>query len=94
MTMKSKIHINIPKKAQWLSGTVGSGSWFSITDEKNKYRIKRFSPEGKLECDRIFTVDNSAFDLHIDYQFTFLSHCKECTIIQNEITYKFYNYEH
>ena len=94
MTMKSKIHINIPKKAQWLSGTVGSGSWFSITEEKNKYRIKRFSPEGKLECDRIFTVDNSAFDLHIDYQFTFLSHCKECTIIQNEITYKFYHYEH
>ena len=94
MIMKSKRHINIPGNAQWLSGTVGSGSWFSITDEKNKYRIKRFSPEGKLECDRIFTVDNSAFDLHIDYKFTFLSHCKECTIIQNEITYKFYHNEH
>ena len=91
--MKSKRHINIPGNAQWLSGTVGSGSWFSITDEKNKYRIKRFSPEGKLECDRIFTVDNSAFDLHIDYKFTFLSHCKECTIIQNELTYKFYHNE-
>jgi len=93
MIMKSKRHINIPGNAQWLSGTVGSGSWFSITDEKNKYRIKRFSPEGKLECDRIFTVDNSAFDLHIDYKFTFLSHCKECTIIQNELTYKFYHNE-
>ena len=93
MIMKSKRHINIPGNAQWLSGTVGSGSWFSITDKKNKYRIKRFSPEGKLECDRIFTVDNSAFDLHIDYKFTFLSHCKECTIIQNKITYKFYHNE-
>ena len=93
MIVKSKRHINIPGNAQWLSGTVGSGSWFSITDEKNKYRIKRFSPEGKLECDRIFTVDNSAFDLHIDYKFTFLSHCKECTIIQNKITYKFYHNE-
>ena len=93
MIMKSKRHINIPGNAQWLSGTVGSGSWFSITDEKNKYRIKRFSPEGKLECDRIFTVDNSAFNVDIDYQFTFLSHCKECTIIQNEITYKFYHNE-
>ena len=93
MIIKSKRHINIPGNAQWLSGTVGSGSWFSITDEKNKYRIKRFSPEGKLECDRIFTVDNSAFDLHIDYKFTFLSHCKECTIIQNELTYKFYHNE-
>ena len=94
MTMKSKIHINIPKKAQWLSGTVGSGSWFSIAEEGNKYRIQRFSPEGKLECDRLFTTDNITFDLNIDYQFTFLSHCKECTIIQNEITYKFYHYEH
>ena len=92
--MKSKIDINIPEKAQWLSGKVGSGSWFFISDKKSKYRIQRFSPEGKLECDRIFTVDNVTFDLNIDYQFTFLSHCKECTIIQNEITYKFYHNEH
>jgi len=92
--MKSNRDINIPGKAQWLSGTVGSGSWFFISAEKNKYRIQRFCPEGKLECDRIFTVDDSAFDLDINYKFTFLSHCKECTIIQNEITYKFYNYEH
>ena len=92
--MKYKRDINIPEKAQWLSGTVGSGSWFFISAEKRKYRIQRFSPEGELECDRIFTVDIGTFDLSIDYQFTFLSHCKECTIIQNEITYKFYNYEH
>ena len=91
--MKSKRDINIPDKSQWLSGTVGSGSWFLISPEKSKYRIQRLSPEGKLECDRLFTIDNSTFDVHIDYQFTFLSHCKECTIIQNEITYKFYHYE-
>ena len=42
MTMKSKRQINIPKKAQWLSGTVGSGSWFSITDEESKYRIQKY----------------------------------------------------
>ena len=92
--MKSKSNINISDKAQWLSGSIGSGSWFLISAEKSKYRIQRFCPDGKLECDRIFIVDNSAFDLHIDYKFTFLSHCKQCTIIQNEITYKFYNYEH
>ena len=92
--MKSKINLNISDKAQWLSGTVGSGSWFFISAEKSRYRIQRYCPEGKLECDRIFTVDNSTFDLRIDYQFTFLSHCKECTIIQNGITYKFYHNEH
>ena len=70
--MKFKKDINIPEKAQWLSGTVGSGSWFFISEEKNKYRIQRFSPEGKLECDRLFTTDNISFDLHIGYQFTFL----------------------
>jgi len=91
--MKSKRNINIPDKAQWLSGSVGSGSWFFISDKKSYYRIQRFSLEGKLECDRLFTVDNSTFDLNIDYEFTFLSHCKECTIIQNDITYKFYYYE-
>ena len=92
--MNAKRNLNIPEKAQWLSGTVGSGSWFFISAKKSKYRIQRFSPEGKLECDRIFTIDNCTFDLHIDYQFTFLSHCKECTIIQNEITYKFYANEY
>tara|TARA_B100000768_G_C11175261_1_gene330537 strand:- start:213 stop:491 length:279 start_codon:yes stop_codon:yes gene_type:complete len=91
--MKSKSNINIPEKAQWLSGTVGSGSWFFISDEKSKYRIQRISSDGKLECDRLFKVDNNAFDLHVDYKFTFLSHCKECTIIQNKITYKFYHDE-
>jgi len=91
--MKSKSNINISEKAQWLSGTIGSGSWFLISAEERKYRIQRFSSEGKLECDRLFTLDNGTFDLHIDYQFTFLSHCKECTIIQNGITYKFYHYE-
>jgi len=92
--MNSKRNINIPEKAQWLSGPIGSGSWFFITTEKSQYRIQRFSPEGKLECDRLFAVDNNTFDLHTDYQFAFLSHCKECTIIQNEITYKFYTNEH
>jgi len=92
--MKSKRNLNIPEKAQWLSGTVGSGSWFFISAEKSHYRIQRFCSEGNLECDKIFTVDNSTFDIEFDYQFTFLSHCKECTIIQNEITYKFYHNEH
>jgi len=92
--MNPKRHINVPESAQWLSGSVGSGSWFFLAAKKNHYQIKRFSPEGILECDRVFTVDNNTFDSTIDYQFTFLSHCKECTIIQNKITYKFYTNEY
>ena len=66
--MKSKIDINIPEKAQWLSGSVGSGSWFFISDKKSYYRIQRFSPEGKLECDRLFTVDKNTAIVIIDLQ--------------------------
>jgi len=85
---KPVLPINIPSDSQWLSG-VGAGSWFFIIAEENQYRIKRFSPEGELECDRLFAVDSSDFDINTDYQFTYLSHCKECTIIQNNKTYKF-----
>ena len=94
--MDPKRHINVPDSAQWLSGSVGSGSWFFIAakENQNQYQIKRFSREGMLECDRLFTVDNNTFDISVNYQFTFLSHCKECTIIQNEITYKFYTNEY
>jgi hypothetical protein len=90
--MNPERNINVPESAQWLSGSVGS--WFFIEAKENQYQIKRFSREGMLECDRLFTVDNNAFDISVNYQFTFLSHCKECTIIQNEITYKFYTNEY
>jgi hypothetical protein len=90
---KPVLPINIPSDSQWLSG-VGAGSWFTMETEQQEYRIKRFSPEGKLECDRLFTVDDNSFKIKTEYQFTYLSHCKECTIIQNEITYKFYTNEY
>ena len=63
--MNAKRNLNIPEQAQWLSGIVGSGSWFFISAEKSQYRIQRLSSEGKLECDRLFTVDNNTFDLNI-----------------------------
>jgi len=58
--------------------------------EKNLYRIERFSLEGELECSRLFKVKQSNFDINVPFEFTYLSHCKECSIIQNDITFKFY----
>lgn len=84
---------NISEKAQLISG-VGASSWFSINAEGNLYRIERFSPEGKLECSRLFSVEPSSFDIKSEYEFTYLSHCKECTIIQNKLVYKFYTDEY
>ena len=85
--------INISEKAQLISG-IGASSWFTIISEGELYRIERFSPEGELECSRLFRVDPSTFDINNDYEFTYISHCKECTIIQNELKYKFYTDEY
>tara|TARA_B110000444_G_C18795829_1_gene574810 strand:+ start:931 stop:1215 length:285 start_codon:yes stop_codon:yes gene_type:complete len=86
---KPNLPTNIPSSSQWLSG-IGAGSWFTISKDENKYRIKRFSSEGTLECDRLFVSKIKGFDIKGIFEFTYISHCKECTIIQNNKTYKFY----
>tara|TARA_B100001758_G_C18411576_1_gene616143 strand:- start:2156 stop:2431 length:276 start_codon:yes stop_codon:yes gene_type:complete len=78
---------NISLEAQYLSG-IGASAWFEITKEKNKYRIKRFSEEGKLECDRLFTTSKE-FNIKKPFKFTYLSHCKECSLLQEDKIYVF-----
>ena len=65
-----------------------------IRDRNKAYRIERFSPYGELECSRLFDATPSSFDVNKPFEFTYLSHCKECTIIQNGLTYKFYSNEY
>ena len=84
---------NISEKAQLIEG-IGASSWFTIDAEQGRYRIERFSLEGILECSRLFEVEPNTFDINLEYKFTYLSHCKECTIIQNKITFKFYTNEY
>tara|TARA_B110000438_G_C15334685_1_gene445272 strand:- start:114 stop:383 length:270 start_codon:yes stop_codon:yes gene_type:complete len=84
---------NISQKAQLITG-IGASSWFTIATEKDLYRIERFSPEGELECSRLFEVEPNAFDINSAYEFTYLSHCKKCIIRQNKLTFKFYTNEY
>ncbi len=82
---------NVPNEAQWLAGT-GTGAWFYLepTHEPDKYRICRFSPKGILECDRILQHEGAElFVASQDYQFTYLSHCQKCTVLQNGIRHLF-----
>ena len=79
---------NIEETAQLLIG-IGASSWFHILKEDKNYRIKRYSEEGKEECSRIFTVNDSTFNINKPFKFTYISHCKECTILQNNKTYIF-----
>ena len=85
----------IPNHAQWLLGQ-GAGTWFCIdkTDNINRYNIKRYSPEGKLECDRIFSIEKngSIFDIKEPYEFVHISHCAKCRIKQNNVVFVF-NYK-
>ena len=84
---------NISEKAQLISG-IGASSWFTIKQENEAYRIERFSPDGELECSKLFDTKSSGFDVKKPFNFTYISHCKQCTITQNELTYKFYNNEY
>ena len=83
---------SIPAESKWLSGQ-GGGTWFHIdkTDKENEYLIMRYAPSGELDCKRIFKMEkNSAvFDITQPYNFTHISHCSKCRIIQNNNTFVF-----
>ena len=84
---------NIEETAQLLKG-IGASSWFIIKLEGNLYRIERSSLAGELECSGLFRAVPNTFDINHEYEFTYISHCKECTILQNNRTYKFYANEY
>ena len=87
-----RIPNNISLKAQLVSG-IGASSWFTITLEKEYYRIERFSLEGEKECSGLFKVEPNIFDIQLDYNFTYISHCQHCTIMQKNQTFKFSHLE-
>ncbi len=90
-----QIPSNLPDGTQWLGGE-GAGTWFHLSKpmnfSKKEFRIRRYSPEGILECDRIFVLTTESleeFDIHKPYRFTYLSHCQKCIVLQNEHKYVF-----
>lgn len=83
-----KKHENVPANAKWLSGQ-GEGTWFCITKESSleefEYRVRRFSPQGNLDCDRIFTLENnSSFDITKEWDIAHISHCAEVRVLQDK----------
>jgi len=83
---------NIPSNSQWISGQ-GGGVWFSIspTNIAQHFNIKRYTPKGELDCDRIFEIEknNTNFDIQRTYKFIHISHCSKCRIRQDEVIYIF-----
>jgi len=81
---------SLPNSSQWLAGQ-GAGSWFWMgkTNTENQFQIKRFSSIGVLECDLIFECNESGFSISKPFEFTYLSHCASCTIIQDNLKFTF-----
>jgi hypothetical protein len=82
-------HINISENAQWISGE-GAGSWFSISLEKEHYKICRRNNFGALECEGKFEkIGKSIFNTDSAFKFIYLSHCKKVKIQQNNTIIEF-----
>jgi hypothetical protein len=74
----------IPSIAKWLSGE-GAGSWFVVNWNDSGFKVERFSAEGKIECSGFFyEVRKTKLDFLKPYAITYISHCDQVTIIQNE----------
>lgn len=79
----------IPELAQWLTGE-GGGAWFSIQKEKENYRIQRFTPQGIMDCNRIFGLKNKeVFDENITFNMNHISHCALVRVNQNGVLFVF-----
>jgi hypothetical protein len=83
-------HPSIPGSAKWLSGE-GAGSWFALEFDEKLLKVKRFSPDGIVECSGIyslykeveFPIETSTFS--IDYP----SDCKKIVIYSNNRKLRF-----
>ncbi len=71
----------LPSHSKWLSGE-GVGSWFVLREQKDRYLMIRYSPEGIEECRSLFGK-NAIFDLSQEFVLTYPSNCSIITILQN-----------
>ncbi len=83
----------VPSDSKWLSGE-GAGSWFSFRKsdakdgESDLFQIVRYSPEGLVECDNLFTT-SAPFNINEAFELNYLSHCAEVNITQGNKKIKF-----
>jgi hypothetical protein len=69
-----------PKK--WLYG-LGASAWFAFRQMGQQLHVRRYSPEGKLECTGIFKAQNKRLELADPFELTYPSHCAKVTLVQN-----------
>lgn len=78
-----------PQQAQWLTGE-GGGAWFCIQKQNTNYRIKRYTPKGNQDCDRVFQLKNNEdFDDSHSFEMQHISHCAEVRVLQKGMLFVF-----
>lgn len=82
-------HENVPEGSKWLGGQ-GEGTWFTVTNENglgdHQFRVRRTSPQGNLDCDRIFELEDKSqdFDPSKEWDIAHVSHCAIVRVKQND----------
>lgn len=84
----------LPGNAHWLAGE-GAGSWFVIIPEAEKLLIRRYSPDGKLECSGYFKEKKiSHFNTEEAFTVDYISHCAKVTLRQKGGSFIFFNVDY
>ena len=76
--------------AQWLGG-IAAGAWFELymTEDDTKYRYRRISPHGNVDCDGVYQITSEGFEYNAKYTFEHYSNCKFFYVKQNGFLYRF-----
>ena len=76
--------------SQWLSG-IAAGAWFELYEigDTSKYRFRRISPYGNIDCDGVYKVNDESFNIDKEYQFVHYSNCLFFHIEQDSKKYRF-----
>lgn len=89
-TLESETNLEKKDHAQWLGG-IGSGAWFEIYDlgKKDEYRFRRVSNHGSVDCDGIYQINDTDFNINLSYSFLHDSNCGYFHIEQNGKQFRF-----
>ena len=84
-------HVDVKSHhAQWLDG-IAAGAWFELhlTNEIHIFRFKRISPNGNIDVDALYCINDTSFTYNESYEFIQYSNCAFFHIMQKNYVYKF-----
>ena len=89
-TLHPKKVEDLHENAQWLQG-IAAGAWFELRtlDGKLNYRFRRISPNGNIDVDAHYIVNDLGFDYYMPFEFVHYSNCKFFHVQQSGKVFRF-----